>query len=396
MPERDARSEEHAAQLRAILDTAVDGIITIDPAGTIESANPAACAIFGYALEELVGRPITVLMPPPYRDEHDGYVQNYLETGDAKIIGIGREVTGVRRDGEIFPLELAVSEVRFGDALRFTGFVRDISDRRRTEIALEESRRHLRELVDELEDRVVQRTAELQSANEELRSFAHVVSHDLKAPLRGIGTLVDWLQRDCSDGLDERGREYLALMKSRVARLYRMIEGILAYSRAGRIALTVIDVPVGDVVRDVLDGIAVPAGVRVDVAPDLPVVRYDPTQLSQVFQNLIGNAIQHLGKPDGVVTVGWEPAPPEALRFFVRDTGHGIDARHFERIFQVFESLDRHEDSPSTGVGLAIVRRIVTRHGGQIDVASEVGRGTTFWFTIPTANPTPARTDRTP
>ncbi len=389
-------AEEQSARLRAILDTAVEGIITIEPTGQIESANPAACTMFGYDAEELIGRPVTVLMPQPYRDEHDGYLRNYLETGDAKIIGIGREVTGVRRNGEVFPVELAVSEVRFGDTLRFTGFVRDISERRRTEVALEESRGHLRELVDELEDRVLQRTAELQSANEELRSFAHVVSHDLKAPLRGIGTLVDWLHRDCGDGLDERGREYLALMKSRVARLYRMIDGILAYARAGRIELTVIDVPVGDVVRDVLDGIAIPDGVRVDVAPDLPVVRYDPTQLAQVFQNLIGNAIQHLGRPEGVVTIGWEPASVDALRFYVRDTGLGIDARHFKRIFEVFESLDRHEDSPSTGVGLAIVRRIVERHGGAIDVASDVGHGTTFSFTIPATTPPPAPTDRTP
>ena len=164
-----------------------------------------------------------------------------------------------------------------------------------------------------------------------------------------------------------------------------------------------IDVDVNEVLHEVLDGIEIPERVRVEVADDFPTIRYDPTQLAQVFQNLIANAIQHLRKPEGRITVGWRESRAERTHVFVRDTGHGIEQRHYDRIFRVFESLERREDSASTGVGLAIVRKIVTRHGGRIEVESVVGSGTTFSFTIPSRLPSdstpshpPAPSDHTP
>ncbi len=168
---RDSEARQYA-----ILQTAVDGIITIDEWGIVESFNPAAERLFGYPAAEVIGQNISLLMPSPYREEHDGYLARYLQTGEQKIIGIGREVRGQRRDGTTFPIALAVSEVHLDGRRLFTGIVHDLTARVQAEEALRRTR-------DELEVRVQERTAELMAANEEVRRFAYIVSHDLRAPL---------------------------------------------------------------------------------------------------------------------------------------------------------------------------------------------------------------------
>ena len=362
----EAALRESEARLRAVVDTAVDAIITIDAGGIINAFNLAAERLFGYPAAEVTGRNVALLMPSPDREAHDGYLQHYLHTGEKRIIGIGREITAQRRDGTTFPADLAVSEFTLGDRRLFTGMVRDISVRKQAEA------------------RQAQLLQELEAANEDLKSFAYVVSHDLKAPLRGIGSLADWLVSDYSDKVDAQGQEYLTLMKSRVTRMDALIDGVLEYSRVGRIKENRVAVDLTVLVDQVIQMLVPPSGIMVTVDGPLPVVLAERTRLQQLFQNLIGNAIKHLDKPQGEVHVACTDAG-NRWKFSVTDNGPGIEPRHHERIFQLFQTLTPRDRKESTGVGLALVKKIVEMYGGRVWVESTPGKGSTFYFTLPKA-----------
>jgi PAS domain S-box-containing protein len=363
---RDRRDSEE--RLRAVVDTAADSIITIDTQGRIESFNRAAERLFGYTAAEVIGGNVSRLMPEPERSRHDGYLRRYLDTGEARIIGAGREVTALRKDGSPIPVSLAVSDVRLGTRRLFTGILHDLTERKRAE-------QHQARLIGELHD-----------VNEELRNFAYVVSHDLKAPLRAVGSLADWLAGDYADRLDEQGREYLDLMKSRVTRMDALIDGILEYSRVGRIQETHSPVDLDALVAEVVHLLAPPAGVEVTVDGPLPTVIGERVRLQQVFQNLMGNALKHLDKAEGRIRVACAD-DGDHWRFSVSDDGPGIEPRHHERIFQLFQVLTPRDRKESTGVGLALVRKIVELHGGRIWLESAPGKGATFFFTLPKAGP---------
>lgn len=360
----EAALRESEARLRAVVETAVDAIITIDERGIINAFNPAAERLFGYPAAEVTGRNVALLMPSPDREAHDGYLQRYLQTGEKRIIGIGREVTARRRDGSTFPVDLAVSEFTLGEQRLFTGMVRDISARKQAEA------------------RQAQLLQEIEAANEELKNFAYVVSHDLKAPLRGIGSLADWLMSDYADKLDDQGREYLALMKNRVSRMDALIDGVLEYSRVGRIKENRAAIDLNLLVADVIQLLAPPPGIKVVVAEPLPTVVAERTRMQQLFQNLIGNAIKHLDKPQGQVRVACANGGG-CWTFSVADNGPGIEPRHHERIFHLFQTLTPRDRKESTGVGLALVKKIVELYGGRVWVESAPGQGSTFYFTLP-------------
>lgn len=366
----EQRVEAHAralgdseARVRAIVDTAVDAIITIDERGLIESFNPSAERIFGYTASEVAGKNVSCLMPSPYRDEHDTYLDNYKETGVRKIIGIGREVFAQHKEGAVFPVDLAVGEMRVSGKRMYAGMIRDISERK-----------HAQERQEQL-------LKELTAVNEELKNFAYVVSHDLKAPLRAIGSLADWIVSDYADKFDAEGKENMRLLVGRVRRMDRLIDGILEYSRVGRMQEAQVDINLNQLVAEVLLLLAPPINIIVSVA-SLPHLYAEKTRIHQVFQNLIGNAIQYQDKPQGEIRV--DCVRDDAVwRFSVADNGLGISERHFERIFQLFQTLKSKDKAESTGVGLALVKKNVEMYGGKVWVESQVGQGTTFFFTLP-------------
>ncbi len=366
---REARERrESEERLSAVVETAADAIITIDASGRIETLNPAASRLFGYTAAEVLGRNVSLLMPEPDRSGHDGYLRRYLETGEPHVIGSGREVTAQHKDGSLIPINLAVSEMRLGERRLFTGILHDLTQRKRFEA-------RQAELIDDL-----------QAANEELKNFAYVVSHDLKAPLRGIGSLADWLVSDYADKIDEQGREYLALMKNRASRMDALIDGILEYSRVGRIKETHVAVDLNALVAETVQLLAPPPEVSVTAEGSLPTVVGERTRLQQLFQNLISNAIKHRDKPEGRIRI----ASADAGAFWqlsVADNGPGIDPRHHERVFQLFQVLTPRDQKESTGVGLALVKKIVELYGGQIWIESKPGEGSTFFFTLPKAAP---------
>lgn len=360
----EAALQESEARMRAIFETAVDAIITIDDAGHLERLNGAAERMFGYVEAEVAGKNVSMLMPTPHSEMHDVYLARLLGTGDGSIIGSAREVEGLRKDGTVFPMDLTVAEMRLGKRRMFTGMARDITERKLAESS------NLR-LVEELT-----------SANEELTSFAYVVSHDLKAPLRGIGSLADWIATDYADKFSEEGKVHMRLLIQRVHRMGAMIDGILQYSRVGRVREAVAPVDLNGLLPKVIDLLAPPFGIVVRVETALPTVVAEPTRMAQVFHNLVSNAIKYMGKPNGLVRIGCAEHFHD-WHFYVADDGPGIDSRHFERVFQLFQTLAPRDRVESTGVGLALVKKIVEMYHGRVWIESVPGAGTTFWFTIP-------------
>lgn len=371
----EAALQESEARMRAIFETAVDAIITIDDHGRLERLNPAAERMFGYAEAEVAGNNVSMLMPSPHREGHDNYLARYLQTGERNIIGKGREVAGLRKDGTVFPMDLTVTEMRLDGRRMFTGMVRDITERK---LAEAKNRR----LMDEIS-----------SANEELTSFAYVVSHDLKAPLRGIGSLADWLSTDYADKFNDEGKEHMRLLIQRVHRMGALIDGILQYSRVGRVKETAAAVDLNRLLADVIDLLAPPPGMTIIVASGLPTIVAEPTRIEQVFQNLISNAVKYMDKPEGTVHIGCADAGSE-WRFGITDNGPGIESRHYDKIFQLFQTLAPRDRVEGTGVGLAIVKKIVEMYHGRIWVESAPGAGTTFWFTLPKAMDVTASSQR--
>jgi len=221
---------------------------------------------------------------------------------------------------------------------------------------------------------------ELARSNAELDEFARVVSHDLKAPLRGISQLARWIVEDCADLIRADSRRNLSLLDERAKHMSRLIDGVLSYSRFGRTRSALQHVDSRAVAEEVIDSLGPLRGVSVRIEGTLPVLRYDRTQLTQVLQNLIHNGVRHLGRPAGEVVVSCRESA-DGFEFSVRDDGVGIPASHLERIFQMFQVVD--PDGETSGVGLAIVRKIVEMHGGSVSVESTVGRGATFRFSVP-------------
>ena len=360
------------AKVRGILETAADAIITIDQHGVVRSFNAAAERIFGYSCEEVVGRNVSMLMPSPYRERHDGYLASYLRTGESKIIGIGREVIGLRKDGSTLPMELALSEVSVNSQRTFTGIARDISERKKFEAQLASAR-----------------DAALDSARLKAEFLANM-SHEIRTPMNGIigmtGVLID-------TQLDEVQREATETIRSCGDALLTIINDILDLSKieAGKMRFETIDFGLRPLLESIMDLVAPAARAKsLELAslihsevPDA--VRGDPVRIRQVLTNIIANAIKFTASGEVIlrVTMDSETDRYALIRMAVRDTGIGIPSEARSRLFQPFAQADGSTTRQygGTGLGLAISKGLVERMGGEIGVESEPGKGSTFWFT---------------
>jgi signal transduction histidine kinase len=232
------------------------------------------------------------------------------------------------------------------------------------------------------EDSQRQLLKELESANRELREFAYVVSHDLKAPLRGIDSLVSWIATDYADRFDEAGKENLALLVARVCRMHALIDGILEYSRMGSVREQLQPIDLNGLIPEIIDLLAPPTHIAVTVETSLPVLLAERIRIQQVFQNLISNAVKYMDKPSGNIRIGCKPFGG-MWEFYVADDGPGIEERYFDKIFQLFQTVHNKPGVESTGVGLTIVKKVVEMYGGSIEVESAVGKGSCFRFRWP-------------
>jgi signal transduction histidine kinase len=223
---------------------------------------------------------------------------------------------------------------------------------------------------------------ELKTVNQELTNFAYIVSHDLKAPLRGIASLTDWLISDYTDSLDESGKQMLNLLGQRTRRMSDLINGILEYSRVGRFNQNSIMLDPQQIIAISVKSLDLTTSTCVTIETDLPKLFANRTKIEQVFQNLISNAVSHNDKTEPKIRIGCIDAG-KSWQFYVADNGPGIESRYFEKIFQIFQTLVAPDSSNSTGIGLAIVKKIIESYNGKIWVESEIGQGATFCFTLP-------------
>jgi PAS domain S-box-containing protein len=357
-----AVSEERKA---AVLRSTLDSIISIDASGVVTEFNPAAEQTFGYTCEEAVGRQLaSLIVPERFREAHTAGLKRYMETGEAHVIGKRLELPAIRKDGSEFQSELTITRTDAAGTPAFTGVLRDITAR-----MLAESERE-------------QLIKALARSNQELDQFAYVASHDLKAPLRGIANLSQWIEEDLGDRLGGENKEQMNMLRGRVHRLEALIDGILQYSRAGRARAKPEEIDTGTLVREVLELIAPPPQISIRVAEPMPVLKSEKVPLQQVFMNLIGNAIKHAGQGDPVVEVGWVDAGP-FIEFVVSDNGAGIAPQYHERIFGIFQTLEARDKVEGTGIGLSVVQKIIDARGGRVWVESDVGKGASFKFLWP-------------
>ncbi|MCQ8104756.1 ATP-binding protein [Methylomonas sp. SURF-2] len=351
----------HGHDARWLMNCAGDAMLVVGADGGILLANPAAVRLFGYSLAEFSGLLVEDLIPPRFRDSHGEKRADFAHHPEFRRMGSGLELYCLRKDGGEFATDVSISPFEDGHVLVT---VYDISDRKQLE---EEQKRMIHEL---------------EAVNEELRNFAYVVSHDLKAPLRAIGSLADWIAADQQERLDADGQEHLRLLIQRVRRMDALIDGVLRYSRIGRVHEAVSAIDLNELARDVIDSLAPPPDIVVSVAPDLPTVRAEKTCIYQVLQNLLSNAIRYLDKPAGRIDIACVELA-DCWQLSVADNGPGIAPRHFERIFQLFQTLHPRDRVESTGVGLSIVKKIVEQSGGRVWLESELGQGSTFYFSVP-------------
>jgi PAS domain S-box-containing protein len=368
-------------QYRAVVDTAVDAIVIIDERGKISAFNSAAETLFGYLAESVIGKNVRSLMPEPNRGAHDSYLHNYRETGVKKIIGIGREVQGLRANGDVFSLDLSIAEWFDGEKRQFTGIMRDVTERKLAEA-------EIRDLNRDLERRVETRTHELQEANSELQAFAYSVAHDLRAPLRAMRGFSQALVEDYAAKLDDTGKDYAARVADGAARMDDLIRGLLAYSRLARDEVAVEAVSLKQVLGDVMTQLAetIEEGkATVSTEGDWPMVEGNATVLGQVLSNLIGNALKFVrpGLP-AAVTLTSALVAEGRVRVTVADNGIGIAEQHYKRIFEVFQRLHGNREYAGTGIGLAVVRKGVERMGGVVGLESTLGLGSRIWFEVNT------------
>jgi signal transduction histidine kinase len=307
-------------------------------------------------------------MPSPHRDQHDDYIRRHEQTGENRIIGIGRDVPARRRDGSTFPIYLSVAEIEEGGRRFYAGLLRDISEVQ----AAREAREQL--------------IAELETKNAELERFTYTVSHDLKSPLITIKGFVGQLENSVAKGRMDRFRSDVARIAAAADKLKTLLDDVLELSRIGRVVNPPEDVAVARVVAETVEllGASIAEqGAVISVAPDLPVVRADPVRLRELIQNLIENALK-FSPVNPHIEVGARREHGFAV-CWVRDNGRGVDPRYLGRIFGLFDQIDA--DAPGTGVGLALVRRIAEVHGGKAWAESAgVGHGTTMYFSIPLAS----------
>jgi len=490
---------ESEERFRAVAETATDAIVSADKRGHITYFNPGAERIFGYAARDVIGKPLTLLMPQRFHDAHRQGLARFLSTGEARVVGRTVELAGQRKDGTEFPLELSLASWKARGDTFFTGILRDITERKRAEELLRASEERFHLMVKHVEDYAIfmldaegrvatwnagaerikgyradeiigrhfscfyvpydvqagkpeqllkvaetqgrcedegwrvrkdgsqfwanvvitalrdqhgtllgftkvtrditertrleqeiqQHSIALEAANKELEAFSYSVSHDLRAPLRAIDGFSRVLLEEHAPTLAPEAQHYLNAVRRNSQRMGLLIDDLLAFSHLSRQPLNRQLVKPADLVRQCVDELrSEQQGRRVEIAiGDLPACQADPALLKQVWMNLMANALKYTRKQEVAVIAVSSREQAGACVYFVKDNGVGFDMQYADKLFGVFQRLHRPEDYEGTGVGLAIVQRVIHRHGGRVWAEAAVNQGATFYFTFEGATP---------
>ncbi|MEE9337132.1 MAG: PAS domain S-box protein [Methylococcaceae bacterium] len=485
---------EEKTKIKSIVDNAIDGIITTNNMGYIQSFNPSAEHLFGYQKKDIINKNIKILMPESDHRKIDIYLKKYNQTGMKNIIGNRREVSGLHKDGTIFPLEMGINEVNLGNMVFYTGFLRDISQQKKLEYELKAREQLFSTFINsapvmmwmldannkplmfndtwldftgntleqelacewngmqihpkdqekvmsiyneaiieqnsfDLEYRmqrydgiycwireigvphyenntyknfigicldITQRkidelnlkkyTQDLKRSNKELEQFAYIASHDLQEPLRMVSSYTQLLERRYKDKLDDDASEFIGYAVDGANRMQTLIQDLLAYSRVGKNKQILKLLELDLLIKNIILGLKVAieeSNVQINLPESFPQLMADQSQIQQLFQNLILNAIKYRAEERKCeININYQKVD-KMWQFSIQDNGIGIETKYFERIFVIFKRLHSREKYSGTGIGLAVCKRIVEGHGGELWLESTFGSGSTFYFTIP-------------
>ncbi|MDH3661445.1 MAG: PAS domain S-box protein [Alphaproteobacteria bacterium] len=366
----DEALAEREALLRSIIETSPNGLITIDECGQILSFNPAAETMFGYQADDVIGKNVNCLMPAPYRNEHDAYIERYLKTGEKRIIGIGREVIAQRKNGEVFPVDLAVGEIRLADRRQFAGFIRDNSARRAAEQSVHTLRSELLHV----------------SRLSELGEMASALAHELNQPLTAIINYLEachrLLERDENADHRQTGR-LMQKASDQARRAAQIIQQLRKFITKGETEHKF--EPVNSVIREAAELAMVGSRqlavtTEFDLAAGLPDIMIDRVQIQQVVMNLVRNSVEALADvEDRMLTVRTHQTADAAVQIDVIDAGPGLPDEVAQRLFQPFVTTK----PGGIGIGLSICKGIVDAHGGRLWTTANPEGGTAFHISLP-------------
>lgn len=354
-----------------IFSSAMDGLITIDSGGTIQETNPAAESLFGYGSGELVGRNVKILVPSPHKEKHDSYIDNHNRTGINKIIGIGRDVEGLHKNGDLIPISLSISKMHIEDKIYYSAVTRDIS----LEIASREQ--------------LLASNFRLEAANKELESYAYSISHDLRSPLRTIDGFSMILQEDFGDEFSDEAKAYLNRIRKGTGKMGELIKNLLQMSRITQENLDFVRINLSEIAEDEI------AKLKIEY-PKLDIIFYceknlvtyaDKALIQAVLENLLSNSVKYSSKNNVCEIYFYSRTTNGRTEYCIKDNGVGFDMKHSDKLFTPFQRLHKVKDFDGSGIGLATVQRIISRHNGTIRGESSIDEGASFYFTLD-AHPT--------
>jgi len=392
---------ENAALLVAIIQNAIDGIITIDERGRIESINPSACKLFEYLPEEVIGNNVSMLMPPPDKEQHDGYLSNYQRTGKAHIIGIGREVKGLKKDGTIFPFRLGISEVQYSGRKIYTGFIHDLSREKEAENTLKEYAAHLEELVEERTQSLKDSVLALQKAKEEVSSslekekelgllksrFVSIASHEFRTPLTSIQLSISLVEKYAESLNSLNIIKHVGKIKGAVGNLTGILNDFLSLEKleSGKQEPFYNEFNLVKFSEEITEEMQVMAKQNQNIiyqhTGTQSIIRLDQNLLKNCIVNLITNAIKYSGE-NTFIDFNTEINDRECI-IIVSDNGIGIPEADQIHLFEAFFRAHNTGTIPGTGLGLNIVSRYISLMNGKIDFKSVVNQGTLFTISFP-------------
>jgi PAS domain S-box-containing protein len=375
--EEELRESEE--KFRIISESALDAVIMINDEGNVVYWSPSAERIFGYSGSEIMGKNVhQILTPEKYWETFKKGFEAFKHTGKGNAIRKVLELTAKHKTGTEIPIEIAVSFIPIRGKFWASSIIRDITERKRAE-------EEILKLNEELEQRVIERTAQLEAANKEMEAFSYSVSHDLREPLRAITGFSSMLLEDYADKVDDEGKRILNVVKDNTKKMSALIDDLLALSRVGRKKIERTEIDMDKLAKAVFNEIKATVHereIQFDIKP-LPSAYGNAGLVHQVFFNLLTNAVKSTRtRENAVIEVGGYVEGQENI-FYVKDNGVGFDMKYIDKLFGTFQRLYSDKEFEGTGIGLAIVQRVIQRHDGRVWAEGKVNEGATFYFTLP-------------